>query len=51
MLLDDALYEKLAAWVRRWYRERIAPDDLRDPKLIEESRAAPEKLDALLSLS
>lgn len=40
-------HAQLAAWVRRHYRERLAPADLADPALLEESRRA---LDALTHL-
>jgi succinylarginine dihydrolase len=49
-LLDDAGLDALEAWVERHYRDRLAPDDLRDPALVEESRAALDELTRLLSL-
>ena len=45
--------EKIAAlenWVRTHYRDRIAPDDLRDPTLAQESLAAMDALTQLLSM-
>jgi succinylarginine dihydrolase len=47
ILLTDALYHDLVSWVEKHYRDRIASDDLVDPALAEESRAA---LDALWPL-
>jgi len=38
--LSEDVYVRLVAWVKRHYRERLAPDDLADPHLLEESRAA-----------
>jgi succinylarginine dihydrolase len=48
--LDDALHAELVAWVRRHYRDRLAPDDLADPELLDESRAALDELTRLLKL-
>jgi succinylarginine dihydrolase len=47
---DEALHADLEAWVRRHYRERLAPDDLRDPALAKESMAALDALTGLLRL-
>jgi succinylarginine dihydrolase len=51
VILTDALYEKLVAWVGSNYREQILPDDLRDPSLIDESLTAIEQLAGILELS
>lgn len=48
--LTDALADSLEAWVKAHYREALAPDDLRDPALIEESRRALDALTAILPL-
>ncbi|MBB4211350.1 succinylarginine dihydrolase [Rhodothalassium salexigens DSM 2132] len=50
LVLDDALLDALEAWVRRHYRDRLAPDDLRDPALMRESFAALDELTALAGL-
>jgi succinylarginine dihydrolase len=50
VLLDDALYHRLVAWVERHYRDRLAPADLVDPALLEESRRALEELAGILRL-
>jgi succinylarginine dihydrolase len=50
VLLTVELYEKLAAWVNRHYRESLAPADLADPLLLTESRAALDELTKLLGL-
>ena len=47
---DEALHAELAAWVRRHYRDRLAPEDLRDPGLARESMTALDELTALLRL-
>lgn len=44
--LDTAL----RAWVQRNYRERLAPDDLRDPRLVDETFTAQEELAKILGL-
>ncbi len=46
--LTDALYDQLVGWVNQHYREELSPDDLRDPNLIEENRAALRDLGTLL---
>ena len=50
VILTDALYEQLVAWVEKHYRENLSPDDLRDPQLIDESRTAAESLLGILQL-
>jgi succinylarginine dihydrolase len=50
VLLDASLHERLAAWVRRHYRDRLAPADLADPLLLEEGRRALDELTVLLGL-
>lgn len=50
VLLDAALLDELESWVRRHYRDRLAPDDLGDPELLDESRAALDELTGLLGL-
>lgn len=49
-LLTDDLYDELVAWVTRHYRERLAPDDLADPALLGEVRAALAELTQILDL-
>jgi succinylarginine dihydrolase len=40
----------LCDWVRRRYREELAPADLADPRLLDESRAALDELTRMLGL-
>jgi succinylarginine dihydrolase len=47
---DAGLHERLNAWARRRYRDRLAPADLADPALIVESREALDELTAILDL-
>ena len=50
VLLDDALYEALCAWVDRHYRDRLLPADLADPRLAGETMRALDELTGLLKL-
>jgi succinylarginine dihydrolase len=50
VLLDAALADSLDRWIRRHYRDRLAPDDLADPALLDESRRALDELSAILRL-
>ena len=50
MFLDDALAARLDAWIRRHYRDRLAPGDLADPALLDESRRALDELTRMLRL-
>ncbi len=47
---DEALDVDLSSWVRRHYRDRLVPEDLRDPALARESMAALDELTRLLRL-
>jgi len=49
-LLTDERYDELTAWVNRHYRETLSPDDLGDPELMRESRAALDELTGILHL-
>lgn len=49
-LLDDARIDALEDWVRRRYRETLAPDDLRDPQLLFETQIALDELTRILPL-
>ena len=50
VLLDDALAGALDTWIRRHYRDRLAPADLADPSLLDESRRALDELTQLLRI-
>jgi succinylarginine dihydrolase len=50
VFLDDALALALEAWIGRNYRDRLAPADLADPSLLDESRRALDELTQLLAL-
>jgi succinylarginine dihydrolase len=50
VFLDDPLADALEAWVRRHYRDRIAPADLADPALLDESRRALDEITQILGI-
>jgi succinylarginine dihydrolase len=50
VLLDDALYEDVRAWIERHYRDRVTPADLGDPDFFEENRRALSALSTLLNV-
>jgi succinylarginine dihydrolase len=50
VVLDDALYDALCAWVDAHYRDRLTPADLADPSLARESMRALDELTRLLRL-
>ncbi|NNE58562.1 MAG: N-succinylarginine dihydrolase [Hellea sp.] len=50
MKLDEAVYDKLCAWANRHYRDDLAPKDLPDPSLMDESFAALDELTGILGI-
>ena len=50
VMLDEALADDLDHWIRRHYREHLAPEELGDPALLDESRRALDELSTLLRL-
>ena len=50
ILLDEALYSELRAWVERNYRDSLAAVDLQDPALLSECRTALDELTQLLKI-
>jgi succinylarginine dihydrolase len=50
VVLDDALYEHLGAWVDKHYRDKLAPAELADPRLARETMQALDELTHLLRL-
>jgi succinylarginine dihydrolase len=49
-LLTPTIYDQLVRWVHAHYRDSLHPDELGDPKLLEESRAALDDLSNILQL-
>ncbi|MFD2205068.1 N-succinylarginine dihydrolase [Kiloniella antarctica] len=50
VILDDSLYTDLRDWVSRHYRDELSPDDINDPALLYEVRAALDELTTILKL-
>jgi succinylarginine dihydrolase len=50
VVVDAALVDELEHWVRRHYRDRLAPADLADPELAREGMRALDELTTLLDL-
>lgn len=50
VIFNERLYETLKRWVNRHYRDELSPDDLADPQLLAESRAALDELTQILKL-
>ncbi len=49
-LPDDAQFDALEAWVKKHYRDRLTPDDLRDPAFMIEALGALDALTKLLGM-
>jgi len=50
MKFDESAHDKLSAWAKRHYRDHLAPEDLPDPSLMDESFTALDELTGLLGL-
>jgi len=50
VVLDDALYEALRAWISRHYRDRVSPADMGNPDFFEENRRALSDLSGILNV-
>jgi succinylarginine dihydrolase len=50
VIMTEALYARLAAWVETHYRDRLQPGDLADPQLAIECAVALEDLSRILDL-
>ena len=50
MRMTDELHARLSVWAATWYRDRLTPADLADPRLIDESRGALDDLTSILRL-
>jgi succinylarginine dihydrolase len=49
-ILDDTLFHELTSWVEKHYRDILSPDDLADPALMMEGRAALDELTGFMRL-
>jgi succinylarginine dihydrolase len=50
VIMTEALYAALVAWVGKFYRDQLEPKDLADPQLAIECTAALEELTRILAL-
>lgn len=50
VILDDALYGDLVAWVEKHYRDSLAPEELGNIELLNETKAALTELSEILQL-
>ncbi|ASK78659.1 N-succinylarginine dihydrolase [Paraphotobacterium marinum] len=50
VILNDEKYNVLVNWVNKYYRDQLVPNDLKDPLLLNESRAALDELTKILCL-
>jgi succinylarginine dihydrolase len=50
VLMSDALYPTLTAWVEKHYRDQVGEKDLADPSLLIECRTALDELSRILGL-
>ena len=49
-ILDDAKFDALENWAKAHYRDRLSPDDLRDPNFMDEALAALDALTQILKM-
>ena len=50
VLMNDWLYDQLNLWVDKHYRDRMRVEDLSDPQLLVENRAALDELTQITGL-
>lgn len=50
ILFTEALDKQLVQWVEKHYRDKLSPDDLQDPQLMQEGRRALDELTQILQL-
>lgn len=50
VIVDEALYSDLVAWVEKHYRDTLAPEELGDIALLEETKVALQALSGILEL-
>jgi len=50
VFLTERLYEQLVTWVEKYYFDDLTPNDLADPQLFKNSRAALSELTGILNL-
>lgn len=50
VFMNDRLFNKLKTWIEKNYRDRLHPDDLKDPNLLKETQTALNELTKILDL-
>jgi succinylarginine dihydrolase len=50
VLLNNKTFDFLEGWIKKYYRDKLSPSDLADPKLLQESRQALDELSQFLHL-
>lgn len=50
VVMTEDLYAKLVAWVEKYYRDRVEPHDLADPRFAIECQEALQELTRVLDL-
>lgn len=50
VILTEQLYQRLVQWIEKHYRDHLLPQDLADPLLLNEGKAALDELSQLLQL-
>lgn len=50
VILTERLYKQLQSWIEKHYRDKLSPDDLLDPSLINEVYTALDELTKILNL-
>lgn len=50
VMMTEKLFARLSEWAEKHYRDRLLPDDLKDPKLHEESLRALDELTQIMHL-
>lgn len=49
-IMSEKLYLSLTQWVEKHYRDKIEPEDIQDPQLLQECRMALDELTSILNL-
>ena len=50
VFLDEKLYKRLTDWINKHYRDKLDPEDLADPKFVDECQAALNEITQILKI-
>ncbi len=50
VFLDEKLYKRIGDWINKHYRDSLNPEDLADPKLVDECQSALNELTQILKI-